>query len=146
MPLILAGRPQDGGEERYFAEHVQPLIDGEQVRWIGAVNHAQKNELLRNAAALLFPIEWDEPFGLVMIEAMACGTPVLAHRRGSVAEVVEDGITGYHSSVMDALPELLPRVLQLDRREVRAHAEQRFGFRAMVDGYLKLYSDLVRGH
>ena len=99
------------------------------VRWIGPVNHPQKNELLRHAAALLFPIQWDEPFGLVMIEAMACGTPVVAHRRGSVAEVVDDGVTGFHSSVIDGMAELVPAALKLDRAAVRAHAEARFGFR-----------------
>ena len=145
MPLVLAGRPQNGEEERYFAEHVQPFIDGDQIRWIGPVNHAQKTKLLREAAALLFPIQWDEPFGLVMIEAMACGTPVIAHRRGSVGEVVDDGITGYSSPVMDALPELLPLALQLDRESVRAHAEERFGYRKMVDEYETLYRQIADG-
>ena len=138
-PLVLAGQPQNQAERRYFTEEVEPLIDGEQVRWIGAVNHPQKNELLRNAAALLFPIQWDEPFGLVMIEAMACGTPVVAHRRGSVAEVVDDGVTGFHAGVMDALTELVPRAVKLDRAAVRAHAMARFGFQKMVDEYLELY-------
>jgi glycosyltransferase involved in cell wall biosynthesis len=146
MPLVLAGQPQNSAEERYFAEEIKPLIDGEHVRCCGAVNHAQKNELLRHAAALLFPIQWDEPFGLVMIEAMACGTPVVAHRRGSVEEVVDDGITGFHASAMDALPELVPRALQLDRRTVRAHAQERFGFRRMVDDYLALYHQVIHQH
>ena len=143
MPLVLAGRPQNGTEERYFAEAIKPLIDNDRIRWIGAVNHAQKNELLRDAAALVFPIEWDEPFGLVMIEAMACGTPVVAHRRGSVEEVVDDGITGYHSAVMDALVELVPRAMELDRRMVCEHAKGRFGYHRMVDDYLALYRMLI---
>jgi glycosyltransferase involved in cell wall biosynthesis len=113
------------------------------VRWVGAVNHAQKNAWLRGAGALLFPIQWDEPFGLVMIEAMACGTPVVAHRRGSVEEVIDDGITGYHAAVMDALVELVPRALQLDRRTVRQHAESRFGYARMVDDYVGLYHSLA---
>jgi glycosyltransferase involved in cell wall biosynthesis len=144
MPIVLAGQPQNAKEQQYFAEQIQPLIDGEMVRWIGPVNHLQKSELLRGAAALIFPIQWDEPFGLVMIEAMACGTPVVAHRRGSVEEVVDDGVTGFHAAVMDALAELVPRAVQLDRRAVRAHAERRFGFRAMVDEYLRLYRTLLR--
>ncbi len=143
MPIVLAGQPQNAREQQYFAEQVQPLIDGERVRWIGPVNHAQKNELLRHAAALLFPIQWEEPFGLVMIEAMACGTPVVAHRRGSVEEVVDHGVTGFHAGVIDALAELVPRALALDRREVRAQAEQRFGYRVMVDEYLRLYRGLL---
>jgi glycosyltransferase involved in cell wall biosynthesis len=145
MPILLAGRPQNGDEERYFAEEIAPLIDDDQVRWIGPVNHAQKNELLRHAAALLFPIQWEEPFGLVMIEAMACGTPVVAHRRGSVEEVVENGVTGYHAGVIDGMAELVPRALELDRRTVRAHAESRFGFQQMVDAYLALYRKVVAG-
>jgi len=143
MPIVLAGQPQNAREQQYFAEQVQPLIDGDMVRWIGPVNHTQKNELLRDAAALIFPIQWDEPFGLVMIEAMACGTPVVAHRRGSVQEVVDDGITGYHASVIDALAELVPQALELDRAKVRAHAEARFGFRAMTDSYVDLYRQLI---
>ncbi len=144
LPIILAGQPQQGTEEQYFAEEVTPLIDGERVRWIGVVNHAQKNELLRNAAALLFPVQWDEPFGLVMIEAMACGTPVVAYRRGSVEEVVDDGITGFHAGVMDALAGLVPRALTLDRRTVREHAQKRFGFEQMTDEYVALYRTLLR--
>ncbi|MGV3532258.1 MAG: glycosyltransferase family 4 protein [Chthoniobacteraceae bacterium] len=144
LPLVMAGIPQNGEEERYFAEEVKPLIDGEQIRWIGPVNHAQKSDLLRKASALLFPIQWDEPFGLVMIEAMACGCPVVAHRRGSVAEVVDDGITGFHTGVIDAMTELIPRALALDRRRVREHAEERFGAAKMVDEYVRFYHHLLR--
>ena len=143
LPIVLAGQPQNATEEKYFAEEVKPLIDGEMVRWIGPVNHPQKNELLRRASALLFPIQWDEPFGLVMIEAMACGTPVVAHRRGSVAEVVDHGATGYSSSVIDAMAELVPEALKLNRAAVRAHAESRFGFQKMVDTYETLYRQLA---
>jgi glycosyltransferase involved in cell wall biosynthesis len=143
MPIVLAGQPQNASEERYFAEQIKPLVDDESVRYIGPVNHPQKNELLRRAAAMIFPIQWDEPFGLVMIEAMACGCPVVAHRRGSVAEVVDDGITGYHSGVIDGMAELVPRALELDRAKVRGHARSRFGFEKMVDGYLELYWQMV---
>ena len=145
MPLVLAGQPQNAREAEYFKKELEPLIDGEQIRWIGPVNHAQKQELLRNAAALLFPIQWEEPFGLVMIEAMACGTPVVAHRRGSVGEVVEDGVTGYAATSLDALPELVGPALQLDRRKVRERAEGRFGYQRMVDDYLALYRALLAG-
>jgi glycosyltransferase involved in cell wall biosynthesis len=143
MPIVLAGQPQNPKEQVYFAEQIQPLIDGEMVRWIGPVNHPQKNELLRHAAALIFPIQWDEPFGLVMIEAMACGTPVVAHRRGSVEEVIDDGVTGFHSGVLDGLADLVPGALQLDRRQVRARAEVRFSYQAMVDAYLELYRGIL---
>lgn len=144
MPIVLAGQPQNGKEVQYFQEQIQPLIDGERVKWVGPVNPAQKSELLRHAAALVFPILWDEPFGLVMIEAMACGTPVIAHRRGSVSEVVNDGITGCHTAVIDAMPDLVPRALALDRRTVREHARGRFGYQRMVDDYLALYRQLAR--
>jgi glycosyltransferase involved in cell wall biosynthesis len=143
LPLVLAGRPQNGEEERYFAEEVEPHIDGERVKWIGPVNHAQKAEFLRNAAALVFPIQWDEPFGLVMIEAMACGTPVVAVRRGSVGEVVTPGVTGYTAATPAELGALVQPALGLDRRLVREHAEAKFGFRQMVAAYVALYREMV---
>lgn len=144
MPIVLAGRPQNAEEDRYFVKEVKPLIDGKNVRWIGPVNHPQKNELLRRAAALLFPVQWDEPFGLVMIEAMACGCPVVAHRRGSVAEVVDNGLTGFHTGVIDAMAELVPAAISLDRSKVREHAQQRFGYQRMVDEYMELYRKLLK--
>jgi len=143
LPIVLAGQPQNASENRYFEAEIRPHIDGDRVRWIGGVNHTQKNGLLRNAAALLFPIQWEEPFGLVMIEAMACGTPVVAHRRGSVEEVVDTGVTGYHAGAMDALADLVPQAMALDRRTVREHAETRFGYQAMVTAYEALYLQTV---
>lgn len=143
MPILLGGQPQNGAEQVYFREQLEPLIDGEQVRWLGPVDQQQKSDLLRNAAALLFPIQWDEPFGLVMIEAMAAGTPVIAHRRGSVAEVIDQGVTGFHAPTIDGMAELVAQALQLDRRTVRTHAENRFGYRQMVDDYLALYYSMM---
>jgi len=143
MPIVLAGQPQNASEQAYFREHIEPLIDGDHVRWIGPVNHKQKSDFLGRAAALLFPIQWDEPFGLVMIEAMACGTPVIARRRGSVEEVVESGITGFHSPAIDGMAELVSPTLALDRRAVREHAVSRFGYRQMVDEYLALYYSMI---
>jgi len=145
MPIVLAGQAQQAKEEAYFEAEIKPLIDGDMVRYIGPVNHAQKQELLRNAAALIFPIQWAEPFGLVMIEAMACGTPVLARSLGSVAEVVEAGVTGYHAAEIEEMKALLPATLALDRRTVRARAEARFSHMRMVDGYEELYRRLVGG-
>ncbi|MEY2599809.1 MAG: hypothetical protein RLZZ142_2068 [Verrucomicrobiota bacterium] len=142
--LVLAGQPQNGEEQRYFAEEVQPLIDGEQIRWVGPVNHEQKARLLRKASALLFPIQWDEPFGLVMIEAMACGTPVVGVRRGSVGEVVTDGVTGYTAERVEELVEKVGPALALDRRRVREYAESQFGYRKMVEEYVALYRELGR--
>ena len=139
MPLILAGQAQQAKEEAYFEKEIRPLIDGEQVQYIGPVNHRQKQELLRNAAALVFPIQWAEPFGLVMIEAMACGTPVLARSLGSVSEVVDPGVTGHYAAELQGMLELLPTTLALDRRRVRDHAETRFSFQRMVEGYVGIY-------
>jgi len=145
LPIILAGRPQQAKEEVYFEREIRPLVDGRMVRYLGAVDHARKQELLRNAAALVFPIQWPEPFGLVMIEAMACGTPVLAHGLGSVAEVVDAGITGYYARAIEAMAALVGATLALDRRKVREHGETRFSYSRMVDGYVDLYRRLASG-
>ena len=143
MPLILAGRPQGDGEQKYFSENVQPLIDGKSVTYIGSVNHQQKAKLLRNAAALLFPITWPEPFGWVMIEAMACGTPVVACKNGSVSEVIDFGVTGFYADSANELAELVPRAMSLDRQKVRLQAEQRFSHKKMADQFEILYFSLI---
>jgi glycosyltransferase involved in cell wall biosynthesis len=143
MPIVLAGKPQNAAEEAYFRDEVQPLIDGERVRWIGPADHVKKVALLRDAAALVFPIQWDEPFGLVMIEAMACGTPVLAVKRGSVAEVVDEGITGFTAPTPADLAPLVAKACALDRRKVREHAASRFSHTKMVDDYLAHYRSLI---
>ncbi len=139
MPIVLAGQAQQAKEEAYFEKEIRPLIDGEAVRYIGPVNHRQKHELLRNAAALVFPIQWAEPFGLVMIEAMACGTPVLARSLGSVPEVVDAGVSGYYASAIEEMQALLPATLALDRQRVREQAEERFSSGRMVEAYVELY-------
>jgi glycosyltransferase involved in cell wall biosynthesis len=141
-PIVLAGVPQNGAEQHYFEHNIRPLIDGERVQWIGAADFLKKNALLRNAAALLFPIQWDEPFGLVMIEAMACGTPVVAIRRGSVGEVVDEGATGFSAATEDEMVPLVAQAAELDRCEVRDKAETRFGHRAMVDAYETIFRQL----
>jgi glycosyltransferase involved in cell wall biosynthesis len=143
LAIILAGQPLDGNEQSYFEAEVRPLIDGERVRWIGRVNHLQKAALLREASALIFPVQANEAFGIVMIEAMACGTPVVALRRGSVEEVVDQGITGFHATSLNVLPKLVPKALDLNRREIRRHAESRFGHRAMVVAYEGIYQNLL---
>lgn len=143
MPIILAGKPMTQAEERYFDEEVQPLVDGRAVRYLGPVSAAEKVELMRGAAALVFPIRWEEHFGVVMIEAMACGCPVVASRRGSVSEVVDPGITGFYGESEDELAALVPRALSLDRRTIRAHARKRFSVDRMVSDHLDLYRRLA---
>ena len=143
MPLVMAGVAQSAKEERYFEKEIKPLIDGENVNYIGAVNHEQKTRLLREASALLFPVQWEEPFGLVMIEAMACGTPVIGRALGSVPEVVDQGITGYYSDSIKGMCDLIPKALALDRAAIRCRAEERFGYERMVADYLDLYELLA---
>jgi len=144
MPIVLAGKAQSAKEEKYFQENIVPLIDNESVKFIGLVNHEQKNELLRNASALLFPVQWEEPFGLVMIEAMACGTPVVGYNRGSVPEVVDPGITGYYTDSIERLEQLTLEALKLDRTMVVQKARERFSYQRMVADYLALYQGLSK--
>ena len=144
MPIVLAGIAQGKKEVDYFEKLVRPLINDDDVKYVGLVNHAQKNKLLREAAALLFPVQWNEPFGLVMIEAMACGTPVVAHNLGSIAEVVDNEITGYHADSIEAMNDLVTPALTLNRESVRAHAMNRFGFERMVDDYEEIYLSLLK--
>jgi glycosyltransferase involved in cell wall biosynthesis len=139
MPLVLAGPAEDGFEQR-----VAPLVDGERVSYVGRVQMPQRDRLLAGAAALVYPLQYPEPFGLVPIEAMACGTPVLGVRIGAVPELVEPGVTGYLAESWDGLPALVPDALALDRREIRKRARERFDYTKMVDGHEALYRRLAR--
>lgn len=127
----------------YFQEVVQPLLEHDQVEFVGEVAGADKDRFLGGAAALLFPISWPEPFGLVMAEALACGTPVLALDYGSVPEVVQDGFTGFVRQDEDELVQAVTRIGELSRRTCRAEAERRFSPAAMAGAYEQLYADLV---
>jgi len=138
MRLILAA-----AENEYYRDVVAPHVDGVHIVYAGELDHAAKVSLLGGARALLYPIQAGEPFGLVMTEAMACGTPVAALRRGAVGEIVDEGVTGYAFQTLDDLLAGLPRVLALDRTRVRAAAVERFGVARMVDGYLEVYSRLL---
>jgi glycosyltransferase involved in cell wall biosynthesis len=131
-------------ETRYYKERLQPIIDGQHVQLMGELDDAAKGEFLRRASALLFPIDWPEPFGLVMIEAMACGTPVIAFRRGSVPEVIDDGVTGFIVDNEEQAIAAIHRVRDLDRRKVRATFEQRFTARRMAEDYIRLYQRILR--
>jgi glycosyltransferase involved in cell wall biosynthesis len=142
-PLRMAAKiPRQ--ETRYFKERLQPIIDGQCIRLVGEVNEAGKGDLLRGAAALLFPIDWPEPFGLVMIEAMACGTPVTAFRRGSVPEVIDHGVTGFIVDDEQQAIAAIHRLGELDRRQVRAVFEQRFTAGRMAEDYIGHYYSISR--
>lgn len=130
-------------EDEYYTEKVAPLVDGERVVYAGEVGHARKVELLGGARALLYPVQSGEPFGLVLAEAMACGTPVAALDRGAVREVIDDGMTGIVFPDEDAMTRGLDRVFALDRRTVRDRGVERFGAMRMVDEYVNIYRQLV---
>jgi len=145
MPLKIAAKV-DNVDRQYFAERIEPMLGAAHVEFIGEINEEQKPEFLGDAAALLFPIAWREPFGLAMIEAMACGTPVIAFRNGSVPEVVDDGVTGFVVGDEDEAVAATKRLKSLDRARIRAVFERRFTARRMAEDYLKIYRELVGRH
>jgi len=144
LRLVLAGRCRGRLEENYFAEHVAPLL-GRKAEFVGEIDATRRYELLGAAAVLLNPIQWDEPFGLTMIESLACGTPVVATPYGSVPEIVEQGITGYMSADPAQLVTALRKAGLLDRSACREAAEDRFSTDLMVAEHLRLYDDVLSG-
>jgi len=143
-PLVLAGKVDPGDDAAYFEEEILPHIDGQHIRFEGEVPDDRKRELFAGARALLFPIQWDEPFGLVMVEAMACGTPVLATPRGAVPEVVVHGETGFLSDDLDELVASVGKLDQISAERCRAHVADRFSPRAMAEGYERVYEEAAR--
>jgi glycosyltransferase involved in cell wall biosynthesis len=143
IPLKIAAKV-DKVDEAYFREQIAPLLNRPGIEYIGEINEFGKSEFLGEARALLFPVDWPEPFGLVMIEAMACGTPVLAFRQGSVAEIIDHGLTGTIVESMDDAVRMLPQALALDRRKVRRRFEERFTATRMANDYLGVYRSLLR--
>ena len=142
VPLKLAGKVRERKEKDYFAEFVEPHL-GDSIEYLGEVNHGTKVELLQNARATLFPIEWEEPFGLVMIESMACGTPVIATRHGAVPEVIEDGRAGVIVDHFREIPEALERADAIEPLECRRYVEERFAPERMVADYERAYESLL---
>ncbi|MBC7510904.1 MAG: glycosyltransferase [Ferruginibacter sp.] len=139
--LIIAGNISTLPEEKaYYETAIAPNIDGQQIRYIGQVNDVQKNELLGSAKALLFPIEWAEPFGIVMVEAMACGTPVIAFNRGSVNEVIDEGVTGFKIDTENEMMEAVKIVNSLSRARCRQRAAERFDAVVIAKQYLDFVS------
>src|SRR5919201_115383 len=142
VPLKLAGKVRERKEKDYFAEFVEPHL-GDSIEYLGEVNHGTKVELLQNARATLFPIEWEEPFGLVMIESMACGTPVVATRHGAVPEVIEDGRAGVIVDHFREIPDALERADAIEPLECRRFVEERFAPERMVADYERAYEALL---
>ncbi len=138
--LVICGIVQD---ERYFADAVEPHADGDQVIFLGSVGPRQRADVLGGAAALLHPIHFDEPFGLSVVEAMACGTPVVAYRRGSMPEVVDEGVTGYLAHDIGSSADAVRAAMRLDRSVVHARAVVRFSADRMVEDYLRIYETLL---
>lgn len=140
--LKIAGKI-DRVDVDYYEELVKPHIDGEQIEYLGEANHVQKNRLMGGAVATLFPITWSEPFGLVMVESMAAGTPVIALERGSVPELIDQGKSGYRCHTIEECLEALNQVASLDRRACREHVLRHFSVQRMVDGYEAVYQQLL---
>jgi glycosyltransferase involved in cell wall biosynthesis len=140
--LIIAGNISNIPEEiEYFEREIKPHIDNHQIKYIGEVNDVQKNELLGNSAALLMPIQWNEPFGIVMVESMACGTPVIAFPKGSVPEVVVEGITGFIVPNIDDMIRAVDRLSIINRRDCRNYAMEQFDVPVISDKYLNIFSN-----
>lgn len=144
IPLKIAGEVQPMYRD-YFETEIKPHLDGKLIEYIGEADLAAKNELLGNSLAMLFPIQWDEPFGLVMIEAMACGTPVLAFAGGSVPEIVRDGVSGYICHDVEDMTQRA-KSLALKPQDVRAYIESEFTLDRMVGEYLELYCEAINRH
>jgi glycosyltransferase involved in cell wall biosynthesis len=138
LRLLLAGPRND-----YYHEHVAPVVDGRRVEYVGHVRGPARSQLLRGARALLYPLQDPEPFGLVQVEAMMCGTPVVAMRRGAVPEIIDEGLTGYGADSPDEFARQVPRCFALDRRRIRRRAEERFSAARMAHEYAELYQRLT---
>jgi glycosyltransferase involved in cell wall biosynthesis len=142
LPLKIAAKI-DRADQDYYDEVIRPIIGHPSIEYIGEIGDHQKSDFLSGAIGLLLPLDWPEPFGLVMIEAMACGTPVIAYNRGSVPEIIDDGVTGFIVEDETSAAAAVGRLLGLDRRAVRARFEARFTARRMATDYLATYRELI---
>lgn len=149
--------------EQYYLEKIKPNVDGERVTEVGFLDKKAKSDYIKNAIAFLFPLQWEEPFGMVMIEAMSCGTPVIAYNRGSVSEIVRDGLTGFivdqddeerpgkgswiiKKQGVEGLAEAVQRIAEIDRKICRKHVEENFTIEKMVEGYEKVYQKVLSSY
>ena len=144
LPLKIAAKI-DKADAEFFERSIAPLLGGPDIEFVGEIDDARKPEFLSGAIALLTPIDWPEPFGLVMIEAMACGTPVVAFRRGSAPEIIENGVTGYTVEDVTSAAAAVKAAINLPRERVRERFEQRFSARRMAKDYLEAYRSLIFG-
>ena len=140
--LVIAGNIEKD-HQGYFDSKIAPNLKSGQIDFVGSVDDKQRDELLRNACALLMPIQWEEPFGLVMIEAMACGTPVIGFRRGSVPEIIENGSNGFVCDNVDEMASAVLKIHEIDRRRCRQTVEKKFSSDVIVDHYENLYYSLI---
>jgi glycosyltransferase involved in cell wall biosynthesis len=148
IPLKMAGKV-DPVDEKFFNEQVAPQVDGKFIQFLGEANHHQKNNLMGRALATLFPITWREPFGLVMIESMAAGTPVIGINMGSVAEVIADGLSGFVCNSVDECVAAMAKIHTISRQDCRDYVSRKFGVQVMTDGYEDVYHQVlgeVRSH
>jgi glycosyltransferase involved in cell wall biosynthesis len=143
LPLVIAAKV-DKVDQQYFHDQIQPLLNDPMIEFIGEIDDTEKGGFLGDAAAVLFPIDWPEPFGLVQIEAMACGTPVVAFRRGAVPEIIAPGVTGYLVESIDEAAAVIPSALELDRITIRRHFEERFTVERMAHDYVELYQKVLQ--
>jgi len=142
LPLRIAAKV-DQADKDYFAAHIEPLLDSPGVDFIGEISESEKSQFLGGAAALIFPISWPEPFGLVMIEAMACGTPVIAFAQGAVPEVIQHGVTGFTVQTVDEAASAVARLGTINRAAVRATFERRFSVDVMAANYEVAYASVL---
>ena len=137
--LIIGGNiPTTDDNYKYYKTEIEPLFNNEQIVYVGALNDEEKNHFLRQSKALLFPIEWEEPFGIVMVEAMACGTPVIGFKRGAVPEVVEENVTGYIVNDLEGMINAITQIENIDRLKCRGRAEERFSSAKIAKDYLNI--------
>jgi len=143
MRLVMAGKIDPGGDRRFFEKKVLPHIDGERVIFLGEVTEDQKRDLMSRARCFLFPIQWAEPFGLVMPEALASGTPVVAWRNGAAPEIVEDGVTGFLVESLDEMVAAVERIGEIDPARCREEAVRRFSPQRMAADYVAIYHEML---
>lgn len=143
LPLVIAAK-LDYEEEPYFKEFIEPRLSGDHVKWVGEVDESMRNRLMSKAICLLHPVTWKEPFGLTMIEAMACGCPVIALNKGSVSEIIIDGVTGYIAEDIEGMIDDVGAIGNIDRRRCRDYAISRFSAQRMVDEYEELYENILK--